>query len=112
MLNRQRAQPRADDLQHGCTRLAIGVGNTHLDELVALQADIELAQHSIGETLVADQDYRMQAVRAGFEGLALRRSQLLDRAGGLDRRAWLGCRFPGACRSRRSLRLRLDHTEL
>jgi hypothetical protein len=112
MLNRQRAQPRADGLQHCFTRLAIGVGNAHFDQLVALQADIELAQHSIGETLVADQNYRMQAVRAGFEGLALRRSQLLDRGGGFDRRAGLGCRSLGGCRCRRSLRLRLDHTEL
>jgi hypothetical protein len=112
MLNRQRAQPRADGLQRCFTRLAIGVGNAHFDQLVALQADIELAQHSIGETLVPDQNHRMEVVRAGYKGPALRWSQLLDRGGGFDRHAGLGRRFLGGSRCRWSLRLHLNHTEL
>jgi hypothetical protein len=76
MLHRQRRQTRADSAEQDLALLAWLARHPDFDQLVALQADVDLVQHRVGQALVADHHHRVQGVCAGFEGLALKRSQV------------------------------------
>jgi hypothetical protein len=65
------AQRLADPREAGLALPAVGPGHTHLDQLVALEALVDLAQHRIGQPSVADGHDRVQVVGAGLEGFAL-----------------------------------------
>ena len=66
MLNRLRIGPLADRPQHGFALVAVLAGDPHLDQLVALEIDVDLAQHRLGQAFVPDQH---DGVRAGGRGL-------------------------------------------
>ncbi|HTT39623.1 MAG TPA: hypothetical protein VMH32_18400 [Burkholderiales bacterium] len=75
MLDRKRRQTRADRREHGFTALAVLARHADLDQLMAFQVDVDLVQHGVGQAFFADRHHRVQFVRAGFEGLALKRGQ-------------------------------------
>ena len=76
MLNRLRIGAVADRPQHRLALLAVCAGDAYLDQLVALEIDLDLAQHRFGQPFVPDQHDRVQRVSAGFERLACERSEL------------------------------------
>jgi hypothetical protein len=55
----------------GIPVLAFVAGHLYLDQLVALEVEVDLAQHRIGQAFAADHHDRVQAVGARFEGFAL-----------------------------------------
>ena len=67
--------------QSSLTLDAIVACDSDFDQLVSLEADIDLLHHGVGQALVADQDNRGEAVCASFEGLALKRAELSDHEG-------------------------------
>ena len=55
---------------------AIVACHPDFDQLVSLEADVDLLHHGIGQAFVADQDHGRKAVCTGFKGLALKRAEL------------------------------------
>jgi|KBSMisStaDraftv2_1062788.scaffolds.fasta_scaffold10487_3 hypothetical protein len=79
----------ADAFQKSFTLDSIVACDPDFDQLVSLEADVDLLHHSIGQAFVADQDDGGEAVSPGFEGLALKRAELnghegLGKSGILD----------------------------
>ena len=100
MLNRLRIGAIADRPQHRFALLAVCAGDAYLDQLVALEIDLNLAQHRFGQPFVSDQHDRVQRVGAGLERLACERRELhiIDRlASNQDSRRWPAARpaMPG-----------------
>jgi hypothetical protein len=71
VLHRCGVKRRADARQTGLAFLAVRARHPHLYQLVAVQARVDLAQHRVGQPLVADRHHRVQAMRPGLERLAL-----------------------------------------
>jgi hypothetical protein len=72
VLNRLRDGHRANLFQHRLALLAVGV-DAHLDQLVALEAAVDLRDHRRGQPVPADDHDRIELVGATFQHLALRR---------------------------------------
>ena len=72
MLHRRGVERRADARETGLALLPVRARHPHLDQLMASQARVDLAQHCIGQPLVADRHHRVQAMGLSFERLALR----------------------------------------
>jgi hypothetical protein len=75
LLHRMRVQDRADLREESLACIAIVGGSLYLDQFVAFEIDVDLAEHRRGQSLVADGDHRMQGMRARLEGFSLRRSE-------------------------------------
>jgi hypothetical protein len=75
VLHRVGAQMSAHRLQQDCALVAVLVRHVHLDELVALEAHIDLVQHRFGQALVPDHHHRMQGMGACLERFALDRGE-------------------------------------
>jgi hypothetical protein len=73
VLHRFGGERRADLRQVGFALLALVARRLYLDQLVALEADVDLAQHRVVQSLAPDHHHRVQVVGAGLEGFALRR---------------------------------------
>jgi hypothetical protein len=71
LLHRYGAQSLADPREAGLPLPAVVTGHAHLDQLVGLEALVDLAQHRIGQPFVADRHDRVQVVGAGLERPAL-----------------------------------------
>jgi hypothetical protein len=56
MLNRHSAQAITDSLQKCCALATLGV-RSDFDELMAVEVEIDLAQHGVGEPVVANQHH-------------------------------------------------------
>jgi hypothetical protein len=78
MLNGGCVQRLTDTGQVGLPLVPVVARNPHFDQLVTLEIDVDLFQHCIGEAFVAHHDDGFEAVRAGFQGLALRRGEFDD----------------------------------
>ena len=66
----------ADAFQKSFTLDSIVACDPDFDQLVSLEADVDLLHHGIGQAFVADQDHGRKAVCTGFKGLALKRAEL------------------------------------
>jgi hypothetical protein len=75
VLHRRGLQGLADPCQARFALVARVARHLHLDQLMALEVGLDLAQHGVGEAFAADQHNWMQAVGAGLERLALGRGQ-------------------------------------
>jgi hypothetical protein len=64
VLNRGGFQRRADLREIRFPFLALVACDLHLDQLVALEVDVDLAQYRVGESLAADHHDRIEAMRA------------------------------------------------
>jgi hypothetical protein len=71
VLHRGGLQGLADLREVGFALVALVAGHLHLDQLVAPEVGIDLAQHRVSEALCADHHDRVQAVGAGLERFAL-----------------------------------------
>jgi hypothetical protein len=71
VLHRRGVERRADARETGLALLPVRARHPHLDQLMAVQARVDFAQHRVGQSLVADRHHRVQAVGLGFEDLAL-----------------------------------------
>jgi hypothetical protein len=71
VLHRFGGQRRADLRQVGLALLAFVARRLHLDQLVALEVDVDLAQHRLAQSLAPDHHHRVQGMGAGLERLAL-----------------------------------------
>jgi hypothetical protein len=71
VLHRRGIQRLADPRETGFPLLPVVTRHPHFDQLMALQAQVDLAQHRVGQPVVADRHDRVQVVGSGFEYLAL-----------------------------------------
>ena len=67
LLHRLGAHLLANGLHPRAARIAIIRSGAHLDELVRRERAIDLGDHGVGETLVADDDDRGELVRCGAQ---------------------------------------------
>jgi len=65
----------ADAFQKSFTLDSIVACDPDFDQLVSLEADVDLLHDGIGQPFVANEHNRGEAVCAGFEGLALKRGE-------------------------------------
>ena len=72
MLHWRRVERFADLREERCARVAVVAEHANLDELVREQVDVDLMQHCGRESVLADRDDRMQEMRLGAKGPALR----------------------------------------
>lgn len=66
MLHGNGVQRRTDGIDQLRTRAAVVAEDTNFDQFMAFQIDVDFTENSRCQTGVADHDYRMQVVRAGF----------------------------------------------
>jgi hypothetical protein len=78
VLHRRGVERRADARETGLALPPVRARRPHLDQLVALEAGVDLAQHRVGQPLVADRHHRVQAVGSRLQRLALGRGQIPD----------------------------------
>jgi len=67
-----RLQPFADLGHPGLARFPVIGRGADLDQLVPLQGAVDLSDHLVGESLVADDDQRIELVRLGAQLAAAR----------------------------------------
>ena len=72
MLHRRRVEVVADPREQRFALVAVVAEHANLDELVREQIDVDLVQHRGREPVLADGDDRMQRMRLGAKGAALR----------------------------------------
>jgi len=75
VLDRMRVECGADPRQERFAQAAVVRRCLDLDQFVALEVDVDLAQHGGRESLVTDGHDRVECVCARLEGLALRRGE-------------------------------------
>ena len=73
MLHRRRVEFRADPGKERFPFVARVAEHADLDEFVGEQVHVDLVQHRGRETVLPDGDDRMQWMRLGAKGAALRR---------------------------------------
>ena len=67
MLYQARAESRADFTDQRLARASVLARRPDLDELVALQGEVDFLEHRRRETRLSDHDHRMEMVRAGAQ---------------------------------------------
>jgi hypothetical protein len=110
MLNRRRRERLADAREIGLALRALSTRHPYLEQLVAVEVDLDLVQHRLAESLVADRHHRLEAMSARLQRLALgrrnhpgheaskvRRYATVDRTRIHRRAGRVGPLAPGAC---------------
>jgi hypothetical protein len=85
MLHRGRAELGADLSEHGIALAADIAERAHLDQLVRAQVDVDLANDSRGQTVLADRDHGVKVMGAGAQRAPFGGSQGEHRRSVMDR---------------------------
>lgn len=67
MLNRRGVEPVANRFINGEAFVALIAENAHFDQLVRIQAEIDLLEHGWCQSICADQDHGIQGVCLGAQ---------------------------------------------
>jgi hypothetical protein len=75
VLHRRSLELGTDAREQPFALVAVGVEDTHLDQLMRKQIHVDLMEHRSGQTLATDTDNRVQALRSGTQFATLRGCQ-------------------------------------